>query len=284
VNDVQTSKRADDDEIDLRELVLKLWAAKLTIALSTAFVTVAAISYALFSTPIYQSQASVQIRHENRSSMPSQLGSLAALAGISVGARDENREFAMTALTSRTVIQKMIDDENLLPILYANEWDANKKRWTTPRPPTSWKAYEVFVNSVLKITDDKKSGIVRIAVEWKDPVLATAWVDSLILRVNTFVNEATIRESERNLKFLDQQAKSTSVLELQKTIFAMMEAEIKRLMVARNPDTAPLRVLDPAVVSERHIRPKRALIIILGFIAGVMLGATIVLVRSALTT
>jgi LPS O-antigen subunit length determinant protein (WzzB/FepE family) len=124
--------------------------------------------------------------------------------------------------------------------------------------------------------------MLTIAIEWKDPVLATAWVDALIARVNTFVNEATVREAEQNLKFLDQQAKTTSVVELQKTIFSMMEGEIKRVMVARYPETAPLRVVDPAVVPERSVRPKRALIVILGILAGGLLGGMIVLARSAM--
>jgi uncharacterized protein involved in exopolysaccharide biosynthesis len=69
---------------------------------------------------------------------------------------------------------------------------------------------------------------------------------------------------------------------VQKSIFSMMEGEIKRLMVARNPETVPLRVIDPAVVPERKVRPNRAVIVTLGIIAGGLLGGLIVLGRSAM--
>jgi uncharacterized protein involved in exopolysaccharide biosynthesis len=159
---------------------------------------------------------------------------------------------------------------------------ADQKRWRSPISPTSWKAYDLFTNKILKVSVDKNSGIVTIAIEWQDPVLAAEWVKALIVRVNAFVNDATIREAEQNLKFLDQQAQTTSVIELQKTIFSMMEGEIKRLMVARNSETAPLRVIDPAVVPERRVRPQRALIAIIGVISGGLLGVMIVLTRSAM--
>lgn len=129
---------------------------------------------------------------------------------------------------------------------------------------------------------DNNTGIVAIAIEWKYPVLAAAWVEALILRVKTFVNEATVRETEQNLKPLGQQAPTTSVVELQTTICSMMEGEIKRLLVARNPETAPLRVIDPAVVPERRIRPQRTLIGILGILAGRLLEGAIVLARSSM--
>lgn len=282
MSELQTTTPAYADEIDLRKLIGRLWAGKLVIALCTVAIAAVAISYVMLAPRIYRSQASVQIRDESRAGLNSQVGSLAALAGISVGAQDQHRQLALTALKSRAVIQRMIEEDNLLPILYAEKWDATGKRWQTSAPPTPWEAYGLFTKKILNVSEDKKSGILTIAIEWKDPALAAAWVETLIRRVNSFVNDATIREAEQNLKFLDQQAKTTPVVELQKTIFSTMEGEIKRLMAARNPETAPLRVVDPAVVPEKSVRPRRAIVVLLGTLAGSLLGGFIVLAWSAM--
>ena len=282
MSELQTTGPTYEDEIDLRKLIKTLWAGRVVIIVCTVIATSVAVSYALLATKIYRSQASVQIRDEKGPGLTSQLSGLAALAGISVGGQNQNRELALAALKSRVVIHRMVEEENLLPILYADVWDSSNNRWQTPNPPTPWQAYEQFTNKILSVSVDKSSGIVTIGVEWRDPKLAAAWVEALIVRVNTFVNEAIIREAEQNLKFLDQQAQATSVVELQKTIFSMMEGEIKRLMVARNPETAPLRVIDPAVMAERSVRPKRALIVTLGILAGGLMGGMIVLARSVM--
>lgn len=285
MSELQAPRPAYEDEIDLRKLVKTLWRGKVLIIVCTVVSALASLAYALSAPEIYRSQALVQIRDDERRGLTSELGSLAALAGVSVGGRNQNREFALTALESRAVIQRMIEEEGLLPILYADQWDSANRRWRVDDPkkiPTPWKAYGVFTAKILRVSVDKKSGIVTVAAEWKDPALAAGWVQKLIVRVNSFVNDATIREAEQNLGFLDQQAKTTSMVELQKTIFAMMEGEIKRLMIARNPETAPLRVIDPPVISERRIRPKRAMICIVGTLAGGLLGVVIVLARSAM--
>ena len=77
---------------------------------------------------------------------------------------------------------ELLQEENLLPVLYADQWDATNKRWLTPNPPTPWKAYTLFMDEVLSVTIDKASDMVTIGVEWKDPALAAAWVRSLIVR------------------------------------------------------------------------------------------------------
>jgi uncharacterized protein involved in exopolysaccharide biosynthesis len=282
VNESQTQIPTYEDQIDLRELIRKLWSGKLVISVCAIIGASVALAYALLATEVYRAEASLQIRDEGNGGLSSELGGLAALAGISVGGQDKNRELALAALKSRAVIQRMIEEENLLPILYPDAWDATNKRWRTANPPTPWKAYERFTSRILNSSVDKKSGILTISMEWRDPALTVAWINSLIVRVNSFVNEATIREAEQNLKFLDQQTKTSSVVELQKTIFSMMEGEIKRLMIARNPETAPLRVVDPPVLPEQSVRPKRMLIVVLGILAGGLLGGILVLARSAL--
>jgi uncharacterized protein involved in exopolysaccharide biosynthesis len=282
VSELQTTTLASEDEMDLQTVVKTLWAGKLLITICTVVVAAGFFAYALLATPMYSSQASVQVRDEKRAGLTSELGGLAALAGISVGTQNQSKELALASLKSRVVIQRMIEEENLLQILYAHEWDATNKRWRVPNPPTPWKAYDLFTKKILKVSEDRKSGILTVSVEWSDPALAAAWVKALIARVNNFVNDATIREAELNLKFLDDQGKNTSVVELQKTIFAMMESEIKRLMLARNPETAPLRIIDPPLVSERRVSPQRGLILALGIFAGGLLGVFIVWARSAI--
>ena len=90
MSELQTTTPAYEDEIDLRKLIRTLWDGKLVIIVCTVVVTAAAVAYALLATEIYRSQASVQIRDVNKVGLPSQMGGLAALAGISIGGRDQN--------------------------------------------------------------------------------------------------------------------------------------------------------------------------------------------------
>lgn len=281
---IQEQQQAGRAEVDLLSLILMLWHGKLMVVGFVVFAAVASIIYALSSTPIYTAQTTLQLRSgdDDGGGIAGQLSGIADLAGLNLGNADFNRQMALEALTSRVVIQRMIAEENLLPILYPKLWDAEHKRWTVDDlnvVPTPWKAYKDFTSEVLKVSESKKTGIVTVAIQWKDPALAASWTKILVERVNAFVNDAAIREAEQNLKFLEEQARTTTTVELQKTIYAMMETEVKKLMIARNRETAPLRVIDPAMVPERRTKPRRSVIVILGTIFGGFFGVFAVLMR-----
>jgi hypothetical protein len=61
---VEGSIASQDDELDLRELVLKLWARRGLILLCTGIGAVAAIIYALLATPFSGAEALLSIRED----------------------------------------------------------------------------------------------------------------------------------------------------------------------------------------------------------------------------
>lgn len=110
MSEAQMTRPAYEDEIDLWALIETLWADKLLIILCTFIVTAVSVSHTLLATEIFRSQASVQIRDSGGQGLTSELGGLAALAGVSVGGGNQNRELALAALESRAVIQRMIEE------------------------------------------------------------------------------------------------------------------------------------------------------------------------------
>jgi len=59
------------------------------------------------------------------------IASLADLAGINVGNNDE-LEKSLATLTSRRFTDEFIMDENILPVIYSDRWDAKSKSWKPP--------------------------------------------------------------------------------------------------------------------------------------------------------
>lgn len=56
-------RQGSDDEIDLFELALLIWQEKVTVLLVTVFVTVLAVFYALFATPVYETEVTLLPPH-----------------------------------------------------------------------------------------------------------------------------------------------------------------------------------------------------------------------------
>jgi uncharacterized protein involved in exopolysaccharide biosynthesis len=286
---MENNKELIEQELDVRALIGALWDGKLVIIALTLLGSVVAIVYALLATPIYRSEVLVQPRLEAKGGgglggLGFSFGGLADLAGFPFAAGGD-RAVAIATLRSRALIETFIRENQLLPKLYESAWDSNAKNWNDPDPknaPTVWEAYNDFTSGILIVTEDKKTGLVTVAVEWKDPQVAAQWANDLVARANAHMRAVAIREGERNLAYLEGQSRQIGQVELREALYGLVEAELKKLMLAKGGDEFAFKTIDPAVVPERKIRPKRRQIAILGFLAGGFSGVLFVLGKLSL--
>ncbi|MGR5547058.1 Wzz/FepE/Etk N-terminal domain-containing protein [Vibrio sp. PNB22_2_2] len=301
------SQQPADDEIDLRELFGALWKGKWIIIATTFIFAVGAVLYALSLPNIYKSDALLAPAESSSggglSKMAGQLGGLAALAGVNLGAGESSQtDLAVQVMKSRQFVEAFINKHDLLvPLMAAKDWDlANNKlildedlynpntgEWLREAKglrgatPTAQEAFEVFSKEVLSVSQDKESGLYTVSVKNYSPYVAQQWVNWLIEDINKVMRERTIAETSQNLAYLNTQLQKTAVADMQSTFYKLIEEQTKSLMLAEVQEEFIFKVVDPAVVPELKDGPKRALICVLGTLLGGMLGVAIVLIRFA---
>ena len=267
-----------DEDIDLREVFLRLWDRAGLIALCTVVTCAVAVTYALLATPIYRAEAVLSIRQDEQTSglmgLASQFGGLADLAGLAIpGSKDKG--VAVATLRSRAVIEQFITERNLVGVLMKP--GEGGSLIGEDRPPTVWDAHRKFVKRIFKVVEDKKTGLITVAVEWKDPQQATDWVTDIVARTNARLRSVAIDESEKNLAYLESQAKNTNVIEIRQALFRLAENEIKKLMLAKGAGEYVFKTVDPARLPERRMWPKRTLISLGGLVLGGVIGVFLAL-------
>ncbi len=280
-----------EDEIDLRQIWQRLMKRKLLIVLTTLLAGLGTGVSAFLMTPIFRAEVLLQPVTEQKTSglggLAGSFGGLAALAGVSLdglSSGGSNKSVAIATLKSRALTEQFILDKDLLPILFREDWDEEKKDWRasdTGKTPTVQDAYRVFDKGVRTVTEDKKSGLVTLAIEWRDPKQAADWAGELVKRTNLYLQEKTRVEVQNRIEYLEQQARQTSLLEVRETIFKLMEKEMNQAMLAKVSDEFAFKTIDPAVVPEKKVRPKRALMTALGTLAGFFIAVFYVLVRAS---
>ncbi len=295
---------AYDDEIDLRELFARLWAQKWLILTSGFLATVIAIVIALWLPNVYRAEALLAPAAENSggglSALASQFGGLASLAGINLPKGDINKTtVAIELMKSRKFLTDFIRHHHLeVPIMAAKGWDrttdqlvidpdiydASTKRWVREvnppfRPePSDWELYEAF-RELLTVSEDKKTGLIKVAVEFYSPKMAKQWVDWLVAEINTYMKQRDVADAEKKIKFLEVQIAKTSIAEMQKIFYNLIEQQTKVMMLANVQDEYVFKTLDPAVEPLEKAKPKRALIVILAALLGGMIGIVLALLR-----
>lgn len=292
-----------DDEIDLRELFSVLWAGRLKIIAITAIFAITSVIYALSVPNQYKATvllAPAQSSGGGLSGALGQLGGLASLAGVSLGGGESSEaQVAQEIMKSWNFIEGFIQSNNLAVEVYAAEgwnkgsnsleidsdlYDVSNSQWLVEHndtgefgPPTSWKLYQVFLE-MLSVSEDKKSGLVSMSIEYYSPYIAKQWLDLYLGAINGHMQARKMAEVTRNIKYLEAQIKKTNIAEMQEVFYTIIEEQIKSKMLAEaSPDYAFVAI-SPSMVPEQKSQPKRALICVLGTLLGGMLSVLMVLV------
>lgn len=263
-----------EHEIDVLSAFWAVWDQKYLVLAISLLGGLVAAAFALTAVPIYQAQVTVtevsDTAMSGAGSLMGQLGSLASVAGLNLNTNGSDAE-RPAVLQSRALIAAFVDKYNLTPLIQRKSEQAQSE----------WLAVERFRGSVFDLHEDKLKGTTTISILWRDPVVAARWANDIVGLANEMLRTRAIQESTRNIEYLNEQLKKTTVVEIQRVMYSLIENETKSLMLAQGRKEYAFSVVDPAVAPEIRYSPKRVLWVISGLFAGGFLGSLFVWVRNA---
>lgn len=305
---LEQSSAIYEDEIDLRELFLTLWAAKWLIAGITSVFIVGSVVVALSLPNIYRAEVLLAPAAQEESAgalsgLANQFGGLASLAGVNLGGGSavDKTTLALETIKSRLFLEPFVTNHQaLVPLFAVKEWrqsnnelvidskiyDTSEGQWLRevdpPKmaEPSVQETQDAF-NEILSITQDSSTGLISIAIEHRSPYVASNWVTWLVEDVNSYMKQRDIAEAQKSISFLERQIDQTSVAEMRQMLFGLIQEQTRTITLAEVRDEYVLRTVDPAVPPEKRASPNRKLIVIVGTLLGGMLACLFVLLRQA---
>jgi len=267
------------DDFNLRELFNEIWRGRVFVALITLLVTATGTIYALLAAEWYRAEVLLMPAVANSmQGMPTQFGSLASLAGLKIGG--ENNAEALATLRSNGFSRDFLRDANLTEtILIAKRNPIKGLNRDAGVDPDIREATEYFGSRILSVSEDRKTGIVTLAVQWRDPKVAAAWANKLVERLNDQMRSRALKEASVNISYLRSTLGSTSTVTLQNSIGRLLELELQRAMLAKGNREFSYRVIDKAIAPRERTWPKRALVVALSFAVGIAVSMAILAVR-----
>jgi uncharacterized protein involved in exopolysaccharide biosynthesis len=271
---------------DLSLLALLRFVAgnKILIGTFTVLFILGAVALSFMLTPMYRAEVVIEpVDSSSGLGDLGQLGGLASLAGINIGGgMSKKSDAALEYLRSRTFTAGFIQRHGLMPLLFAKKWDAARNQWRDPADiPTIAEGIAKFSKKVRQIAEDRRTGIVTVAIIWSDRAAAAEWANLLISEADKALRERAIAEQGRSVEYLESEAGHTSTVEIGTAISKLMETELKNAMLARTRDAYAFKVIDPAVAPDPKDRdsPNKPLIVALGAGLGLALGIIVASVR-----
>lgn len=266
-------ERLRDEGIDLVVIWKVLKRYRIFIASCTLVCTAAAVVFTLTATPMYRAEAAISEVHDSNlggaGAIAGQLGGLASLAGVNLGAGSGPSKDAHAILKSRRLAEQFIERYNLTEELLAKSRIA----------PTLWNAVARFRKSVLEVDEDRRTGVTTISIYWRDPKEAALWANDFIALSNELIRNRAAADAQRNIEYLNQQLQQTGSVEVQHALSNLIESETKTLMLAKGRAEYAFSTIDPAVPPEVKASPKGSIVIPIGLVVGIFTGLLIAIAR-----
>ncbi len=202
IEDNETKKDDSKDEISLIDLFAVLLKYKLMIIIVTAVAMIGVVVYAAISLKlppeksylpnVYTAKAQMLINDESSGkSSFGNLGSLASLAGVSMGGGGaSNSALATYLVNSNTVLDSVVDKFNFI-----EEWKIEKSPRAESRKALQKKLHGNF---------DSDSGIFTLSFEDKDPVLARDVVNFVVQILEQRFNELGVDKNKLQKENLEE--------------------------------------------------------------------------------
>jgi capsular polysaccharide biosynthesis protein len=292
------------DEIDLHELFHILLQGKWIIVSVTTFISIIGVIYSLSLPNIYESKA-LLVPVNSSSNISGALQSysgLAGLAGVSLpsGDDDGNSAKAIKKISSLSFFENNILPNINLPDLMAikswnfktnivvydeNIYKMNGNTWVRnysyPKKqiPSAQESFEVFKTKHLSLSEDRNSGFITLTVKHQSPFIAKQWAELIINEVNTFYRQKDKSESEKSVKYLNQQIAMTGLSEIKLVIAKLLQDETKKLTLIEANQAYVFDYIDPPAVMEQKSEPRRAIICIIIALLGGILSVVLVLIK-----
>jgi uncharacterized protein involved in exopolysaccharide biosynthesis len=243
--------------------------------------TIAGATYALIAEPVYRAECVLAPNKlEQGASLAAGLGGLSSLAGINLGVSPDTTD-ALATLQSRVFVEEFIEENNLMPILFADLWDPANERWVGDNPddwPDIRDAVQYFIDEVRTVDVDAATGLTWLGIIWTDPELAAGWTEMLVDRINERLRSRDLAASERRLAHLYEQLELANLVELRQAISRLIESEIQTMTLARAEIEYAFKIIDPPRVPMDQIAPRPLPIVFFASLLGGLIGLSVALV------
>ena len=264
---------AEREDVDIFTLGKTLWADRWKIIGVAAVFAVVSIAYSLLATEWYQAEVVVAPSEKRGgANVSGTIGSLASLAGVSLGGLGGSGQESLAVLKSKGYAREFIEASGSMPALATQRGlfdDKNDIR----------DAVRIFDDKVRTVEQDRRTGLVTITITWTDGAVAARWANEYVRRLNDRLRNDAIRESQRNLEYLNKEIAAEAVVAVQQSLGRVVESEMQKMLLARSSEEFAYKVIDPATQPKRRYSPRRSLIVIISTLVGGLFASLFVLLR-----
>lgn len=271
---INPSTLIEDDEISLLDLLTVVVENLKLLIIGPLAAGILALGVSFLITPTFTAKTTVippgQSNGGGAAALLGQLGGLGALAGGAAGIKTPTDQY-LAYLESNTLRDELIEKFKL------------RERYKAKYQQEA----RLGLKTNVKATADKKSGLITIEVDDKDPKFAADLANAYVQALSHMIGELALKEAKVKRELLEKQITEATQKSYQSPMVreAVIQSLIREYETARldeRKDNPFLAQVDVAEVPELKAKPKKALIAVVTTLATGFLLLLFVFIRNAL--
>jgi uncharacterized protein involved in exopolysaccharide biosynthesis len=268
--------------VPLIEVVRRAWRARWWLLVGAALGAALGVAAGLVMTKQYRASVTLMVVTPNESrigALGDQLGGIASLVGIDIGASTSKGE-AVQTLRSQQLARSFIERKSLMPVLFAAEWDPDDASWRDADPtrqPTIERGVRKFRERVARVSEDKQAGTILVTVTWPDRKIAAQWANEIVALANELLRDRAVQDAQRSIEYLTAELRKTDIVETRESMYRLMDGHLRMIVVARTRADYALRTIDPGVAPDEsdYVTPRRVVLALIGALLGFVAAAIV---------
>jgi hypothetical protein len=273
-------------DIDLLEYILVILRNKYRIVLLS--ITVASIAFLISSLlpVIYSSHVQLAIIKPEKlggvspeSIRAPEVMTLIERGFVSGLVYDNQQDRVLAKMKSKLFVQFFIQKNGLLPDIFSKYWDVQKKQWINGFKPDILQAIRIFKEKNNWTHVDSETQLIEVGISWDDPKKVAKLANAFANDFNDFMRLQEIEQTNKIEHFLMGELNKTKIIEMRKSIFRLLEAQLVIKMLASSKKQHAVEILDPAVPPIDKSSPAKKKITLLTLIGTILLSMSFLIGR-----
>lgn len=297
-----------NDEINLKDILLKFWRGKIYIILfslvAVLFASVRLQDEVRKYTVIYKLKPVAQAQQPNK--VPS-FGGLASIAGFelpSSSSIDFNifKELIFSPEVSSKVFE---NNKELIKKVYASEWDASLNHYSKPPQskiqiqirnikrlltgnndvkyvPPDGKRLANFLAGNVHISEAKESGFLIFTSETSSPEIILKFMIESAKICDEIMRQRYIEFSTEPLAFYKEKLRTARSREHRESLAELISMEEQKLMLAAKGEYFIAEPYIQPTISSYPTSPRPKEVLIISLVIGIVMGISVILIKSAI--
>ncbi len=263
-NPMQSKPHSDPDEINLLEYLYVLVKNKWIIIGLTILGLVGGYIGALIKGPVYIADAVIAPK-ESESVRTPDLSGLGMFGGVvasqlNIGGNASLEKIELI-LNSRSFNAEIVEQKNLIPLVYPELWDTVNNKWAGEGEMPRFISVGGYIKGKFLEKEINKNGTMTINIEHEDSLFSYKVLTAYLEYLDSYIRENVQEEAKENRDYLEKQIVGVTDPLLRAKFQELIAKEVEKMMVVSKE---AFRIVDP-VFAYKSFKEKKLFPLIFAF-------------------